>query len=112
MKMTIAELRKIEAGKLAAFGDGDLDKAVSLMNAFYRFCGLNERVFYLENDERLHNSAYTKELENTLDRRYKALEKRFNEYGLTLVYCGFLPSIGVKCEHGGFSEKINRWFYD
>lgn len=113
MKKSIAELRKMEALKLAELGDGNIDKAVSLMNSFYRFCGLDERCFYAENDERRYNSAYTR---NMIERRDKWLEKlsrRFAEYGLKLVYCGYLPSIGIVYpESGGFSEKINRWFYD
>ena len=111
-KMTIAELRRREVRYLADLGDGDINKAASLMMSFYRFCGLNERVFYLENDERLHDSRYARELSARCDRWLDRLQVRFAEYGLKLVYCGFLPSIGTVNKNGGFSEKINRYFYD
>jgi hypothetical protein len=113
MKKTIAELRRIEAGRLAELGDGNIKKAVSLMNSFYRFCGLEERVFYAENDERRYNSAYTRSMIERRDKWLEKLSRRFAEYGLKLVYCGYLPSIGIVYpESGGFSEKITRWFYD
>lgn len=112
MKKTIAQKRFSEACRLATLGDGDINKAVALMNSFYRFCGLNERVFYLENNERLHDSRYARELSARCDRWFDRLQGRFAEYGLKLVYCGFMPSIGVTNEHGGFSEKISRYFYD
>lgn len=113
MKKTIAQLRYAEAVKLAGMkpGEPDIDKAVTLMNAFYRLCGLDERLLYLENDARTCNKRYTVELAKKRDRRLDCLNKRFAEYGLTLTYCGYLPSIGVNNEHGGFSEKITRYFY-
>ena len=116
IKKTIAQLRFEEAVKLAGFKSTEptaeeIKEAVTLMNSFYRFCGLDERVFYLENDERRHNSRYTAEQTARRDRWLDKLVNRFSEYGLTLTYCGYLPSIGTKNEHGGFSEKIYRYFY-
>ena len=109
---TIAQKRREEVEKLAAFGDGDLEKAQSLMNSFYRFCALDEKVFYAENDEALHNSWSTKKMVEKRDRWLDRLKKKFAAYGLTLTYCGYLPSIGTVDKHGGFSEKINRYFYE
>lgn len=31
--------------------------------------------------------------------------------GLSLCYCGYMPSIGTKSKSGAFSEKIYRYFY-
>lgn len=112
IKKTIAEKRNAEVKRLAALGDGDIVKARTLMNSFYRFCGLDERVFYAENDERRHNSAYTKRMIEKRDNWLNRLVKAFAEYGLSLTYCGYLPSIGTINENGGFSEKISRYFYD
>ena len=112
MNKTIAEKRNAEVKRLAALGDGDVVKARTLMNSFYRFCGLDERVFYAENDERRHNSAYTKRMIEKRDNWLNRLVKAFAEYGLSLTYCGYLPSIGTINENGGFSEKISRYFYD
>lgn len=119
--MTIKELRNKEVRRLVSMHNeytgkeeewADWEEAIRLMNSFYRLCGLCESNLYRANDERLCNRPYTKEQEEKEERWYKRLSKQFEEYaGLTLVYCGYMPSIGVRSEHGGFSERITRWFY-
>lgn len=117
-KPTIAELREMEIEKLARFktenpSESDYKEARRIMNSFYRLCGLDERILYLENDSRTHDSKYTKECEERAERWRNRLNSKFKEiYGLEIVYCGYLPSIGVThSPGGGFSEKITRWFY-
>lgn len=110
-KLTIAQCRAKEAQRLADMGDGNYDKAVSIMNSFYRLCGLCERNLYLANDERWCNTKHCKESEAKEARWVARLNKQFAEYGLQLVYCGYCPSIGTVHENGGFSEVITRWFY-
>lgn len=117
MRKTISQLRYEEAVKLAGYksvnpSEKDIDEAISLMTSFYRFCGLDERIFYLENDEKWHDSRCTKECVARRDKWLDRLKKRFAEYGLVLTYCGYLPSIGIESEYGGFSEKITRYFYN
>ena len=46
----------------------DIALAKRTMNSFYRLCGIDERLLYLENDERRHDSWYTKELEKKRDK--------------------------------------------
>lgn len=117
-RMTIAQLREREVRRLAEFKrknptDGDIAEARRNMNSFYRLCGLCERNLYLSNDEHTANRASTRRSEEREDQWHKRLDKVFKDtYGLRLVYCGYAPSIGVKVEHGGFSEKIYRYFYD
>lgn len=117
-RMTIAQLRAREVDRLVLFKtkhptEGDYEEARRNMNSFYRLCGLSETNLYLSNNERSANSRYTKESEAREDRWFKRLDKTFKDtYGLRLVYCGYAPSIGEKLEHGGFSEKISRYFYD
>ena len=67
---------------------------------------------YLANDERTCNKASTKYSEEK-ERKWAArLSKEFTDFcGLRLVYCGYAPSIGIVYPGGGFSEKIERWFY-
>ena len=112
--MTIAEMRRREVRRLAEFNrDVDFENASRLMNSFYRLCGLCETNLDLANDERRCNTRYTKASEGKEDKWYRRLDKTFHDtYGLNLCYCGYAPSIGVKCENGGFAEKITRWFYN
>lgn len=117
-KMTIAQLREREVERLAKFHaenptEEDIATARRLMNSFYRLCGLAETNLYLSNDERTCNRISTHKSEMRESIWHERLSKQFEEFaGLTLVYCGYAPSIGVKCyPGGGFCEKINRWFY-
>lgn len=117
-RMTIAQLRERELGRLVAFKTDsptseDYKEARRMMNSFYRLCGLCETNLYLTNDERTANRRYTHESEARDNKWHKRLDKQFSDtYGLRLVYCGYCPSIGVVLDHGGFSEKISRYFYD
>lgn len=115
--MTIREQREREVQRLARYKtedptEADVQEARRLMNSFYRLCGLCETNLYLQNDERRHNTRYAHESEKREERWAKRLREQFSEnYGLTLVYCGYAPSIGVVHEGGGFSERISRFFY-
>ncbi len=118
-RKTIAQLREMEVDKLAHMksaepSEADYSEARRLMNSFYRLCGLCETNLYLANDERRHDSPYTKESEERETKWHKRLDAEFNRlYGLRLVYCGYAPSIGIIHENnGGFSERVNRWFYE
>ena len=116
-KMTVAQLREKELDKLVRFktdhpSGADYAEAKRIMNRFYRLCGLEERLLYLENDSDTYNTTYTKECKDKSGRWRDRLNADFKRiYGLELVYCGYVPSIGVVNENGGFSEKITRWFY-
>lgn len=113
MKKTIAQLREEQCQKLHGLNVGtDYDTAKRLMNSFYRLCGLAERNLLLNEDERTCNLKSTKCSEEKEDRWYKRLSKEFEDnYGLTLEYCSYLPSIGIKKPGGGFKEVIYRYFY-
>lgn len=118
-KKSIAELREQEVVRLAEYrsadpSDADICEARRLMNSFYRLCGLCERNLYLANDDRTHNLKSTKKSEEREERWRDRLNAEFESFaGLRLVYCGYMPSIGVVHKPGGgFSEKITRWFYE
>lgn len=117
-KMTIAQLRERELKALVAFKtsnptEEDYNEAKRNMNSFYRLCGLCETNLNLANDARRCNTSSTKRSEEREANWHKRLDKIFYDtYGLNLVYCGYMPSIGVKMENGGFSERISRYFYD
>jgi exonuclease III len=119
MKLTVKQMRHIEAVKLACFKNpcplpSDIAEATKWMNSFYRLCGLAERNLYADNDERTCNTRWHKEDEEREYRWWQRLDKTFQElYGLRLVYCGYMPSIGeITTPGGGFSEKIARHFYN
>lgn len=118
MKKTIAELRYEQVNKLATFKNPDptredINAASTHMNSFYRLCGLAEKNLYLTNDEKTANKASTAYSEKREQTWFERLNKTFQEnYGLCLTYCGYLPSIGILDEHGGFTEKIERYFYE
>lgn len=117
---TIAERRYAEVEKLAEMcikdipDDEKLTQAKALMNSFYRLCGIDERLVYLENDWRTVNSPYTKKLAEQSYNRYQKLKKRFEDFcGLTLFYNSWLPSIGTKDPvTGSVCQKISRYFYE
>ena len=115
---TIAECREREIPRLVAFKTDDptaedFREARMLMNSFYRLCGLCERNLYLTNEERTCNLPSTKRSEEKEEKWWRRLNAVFNDtYGLSLVYCGYMPSIVTKCENGGVSEKIQRFFYE
>ena len=118
-KMTIAQLREREVFRLAEIKnpnptDEDLNEARRNMNSFYRLCGLCETNLYNANEERTCNTAWHRRNEEREDKWHRRLDKIFSDtYGLRLVYCGYAPSIGtMDATNGGFSEKINRWFYN
>lgn len=118
-KMTIAKCREREVYRLAEYhakdpSREDIEKAWYLMNSFYRLCGLCERNLYLAYDDRTANLKSTKASEEREYKWYKRLSKDFEDFsGLTLTYCGYMPSIGIIYKDtGGFSEKISRYFYN
>lgn len=111
--MTVAEMRKREVRRLAEFNrDVDFENASRLMNSFYRLCGLCERNLELANDSEIYNPVALAKSEERESRWYDRLNAQFEKfYGLQLVYCGYMPSIGIVNENGGFTEKVNRFFY-
>lgn len=82
--------------------------AQNLMNRFYRLCGAETRLLYLENDERTVNLRWVQDLSQQRDRRREKLDKDFSKYGLALKYFGYLPQI---CEAGTTREAVPRYFY-
>lgn len=72
------------------------------MNSYYRLCGLDERLLYLESNERTYNSRFVKELEEKQEKWYKRLNAQFNEYSAELIYFGYFPTICAK----GTTQKL------
>ncbi len=112
-KMSIAELRRKEVYRLAEMDTKNdvntaLTEATKLMNSFYKLCGLEERLLYLENEERTCNIKFVACLEIKAEKWRERLQNAFSTYGLILVWYGYLPTI---TDHEGGSEVIYTYFY-
>lgn len=107
-KLTIAEKRAKAAIELANRTNGNIEGAKKAMNAYYRLCGLEERLLYLENDSKRHNSAYTKRLQEQEERAIGRVKKYFEEFEATLVWFGYLPTI---CAIGTTRSLNLEYFY-
>ena len=111
--MTIAQLRKKSAidlakRKVSKPSAEEIAKATSIMNSYYRLCGLDERLLYLESNERTYNSRFVKELEEKQEKWYKRLNAQFNEYSAELIYFRYFPTI---CAKGTTKELYLAHFY-
>lgn len=117
MSYTVKEFRERELKRLVSYktdnpSEEDFNEARSLMNSFYRFSAFCERLFYRQNDEKLHNSRRTKEMEVRENKWFRRLNNAFEAYGLSVYFCGIFPSIGVKDQKTGtVSDKISLYYY-
>lgn len=114
-KKTIAQLREnavyqLAKRKIAEPTEQDIANARRTMNSFYRLCGLDEQLLYLENDERMYDRPSTKEKSEKRDRWYERLNKIFQtEYDAQLEYFGYCPTI---CAKGTTQDLYLRYFYN
>ena len=107
--MTIAEQRQRAIETLANRTNGNIANASKAMNAFYRLCGLEERLLYLENNEKTCNSSYTKSLQEREERAIERVKKYFEEFDAALVWFGYLPTI---CDKDTTQDLYLRYFYE
>lgn len=114
-RKTVAQLREEAVLQLAKRAntvptEHDLQEARRTMNSFYRLCGLDEQLLYLENDERTHDKKSTIEKAAKRDRWYDRLNSLFKEkYHARLVYFGYCPTI---CEQETTQDLYLRHFYN
>ena len=109
MRKTIAEKRTIAAVELATRTTGNIENAKKAMNAYYRLFGLEERLLYLENNEKTCNSYYTKELQKQEERAIERVKKYFEEFNATLIWFGYLPTI---CDKEKKNDLYLAHFYN
>ena len=108
-KTTIAEKRAKAVIELANRTTGNIENARKAMNAYYRLCGIEERLLYLENDSRTHDTRYTKQLQEQEERAIERVKKYFEEFNATLVWFGYLPTI---CSVGTTQDLYLAHFYN
>lgn len=114
-RMTIAQMREravlqLAERKTATPTEKDIQDARRTMNSFYRLCGLDEQLLYLENDEWTHDKPYTLEKAAKRERWFDRLNAIFkSEYNACLVYFGYCPTI---CANGTTQDLYLRHFYN
>ena len=121
-KWTVAEYRAKYLGILAkrsasyeADPAGTIARANKTMNSFYRLAGYSERLFYINNDERLYN-CYRRRLE-AMEAREENWIKRVSgyleEFNADIQFNGIYPSVidRQRTEHGGiFDLGLTCWY--
>lgn len=112
--MTTAELRRKSAYTLAERkdsqpNDAQVQAATTLMNSYYRLCGLCDRLLYLENDERTCNRRSTERAKERRGKWSDRLNKQLRAYNACLEYFGHIPSI---CVLGTTQDLYLTHFYD
>lgn len=86
----------------------EYETAKTLVNSYYRFCCLEETLLYRENDEKLVNNYYTKQLQEKEERWIERLQNKLKKYNLKMIWFGYLPTI---CEIGTTKTALERYFY-
>lgn len=102
-------LQELARRKTATPTTADLHEARKAMNSYYRLCGLDEQLLYLQNDERTCNSRYTKEQEEKATKWVKRLNKYLAPFNARAVYFGYCPTI---CEVGTTQDLYLSHFYN
>ena len=99
-RMTVAQIRARQVETLANYKtekptEKDMATARTLLNSYYRLCGLADRNLYLANNERTCNSRYYAESEKKEERWVKSLSERMKDFNGLIVdyYGGYLPEI-------------------
>lgn len=98
------------AEKLAAMGDGDVDKALDLILRTIRYALADAREWERENmSERYCNSETAAHRTELLEKRRARLVSEWNAYSLTLVNYGLYPTV---TDHKGGDSIIYLPYMD
>lgn len=114
---TIAEKRQIAASEMAKRKDSEptaeqISKAKKILNSFYRFWALEDRLLMLENDERTANEEFVKRDRERANRWHDRLNKELKEYNLKLSCAWCHYDIYEPCKNGGIKEVFLTHFYN
>lgn len=110
--MTVAERRQREFNRFVVernLNEEEQAKLKTLINSYYRLCGLEERLLYWTNDYNLHNRGFVQRAQDKADKWCDSLVERLNKFGLTLVYFSYLPTI---CYVNTTRTAIDKIFYE
>ena len=99
-RMTIAQIRARQVETIARYKtdtptEQDMTTARTLLNSYYRLCGLADRNLYMANDERRCNTRYCAMSEEKEERWIKNLSERMRAFNALIVdyFGGYLPEI-------------------
>lgn len=110
--MTVAEQRQRAITNYCikhALSDDDYLELKSVMNSYYRLCARFDHLLEWDNNDHYTNKKWVKDYETKAMNLYVKLQKRFNAFGLELVFFGYLPTI---CYKGTTSTAIEKYFYE
>lgn len=99
-KLTIHERRLAQLEKFNNEYIHDYEKAKYILNVYYRYVALVQRVTTLENSD-AYNSRYCKSEQAKEEKRYDALCKILKNYGICVFVPWSLPFLGIKDETNG-----------
>lgn len=108
-KMTIAQLREKALERFTEDYIKDADKARNFVNRFYRLAGLADRLLIYDNDEYYCNKKWVNDLHNKEDKMLERLRRDLKEYGLTIRYYSWLPTLE---EIGTQRTALTVWYYE
>lgn len=113
-RLTVSEkreraLQELATRKNATPTAADIKEARKVMNSYYRLCGLDESLLYLQNDESTCNSRYTAEQGATAFRWIKRMNQYLKPFDACVIYFGYLPTI---CKLGTTQDLYLAHFYN
>lgn len=121
--MTVAEIRRKNLYKLAersaSYKESPLEtieRASKAMNSFYRLAGFSERLFYINNDERLYTryikNGWLAEMEERESRWIERVNSYLAEFSAKARYNGIYPSITdtTKTDGGFYDLCLTAWY--
>lgn len=121
--MTVAEIRRKNLYKLAERSDRynenpaeTLERAARAMNSFYRLAGFSERIFYINNDEKLYTfynkSGRLEEMEKRENKWIERVNKYLAEFKAKARYNGIYPSITdtTRTDSGFYDLNLTSWY--
>lgn len=107
----VMQSRIVNAEKLAARGNGDYDKAYSLIRRIARYAIADARQWERSNTAELYNERQSVKEERRLNAWRARLDKELSEgYGLRMVNYGLYPTI-VECGNENAGEVICIAYY-
>lgn len=109
--LTIAEMREKDVYTLARRSANieAVAMARKALNSFYRLAGFSNRLFDINNNERLYNRYKGSRLEAMKKREsewIKRLNSYLKEFNCAVCFSGLYPSLVVYGEHGSVKETV------
>lgn len=104
-QLTIAQRRERQLERFNEDHIHDINKARYITNSLYRLAGLDERLVYLQNDERTCDRPSTRYEEERALNWVKRLNKNLKPYDLQIMYSGIYPQI-CKSEDGHRIDEV------